>query len=498
MQPVLYVIVNINDKIYICLKKFQQMEHSVSKSVGDLLKFIAGQEADLKKKSVSTLVSFAVKLEGDNNFFCTRLNQVIKSSVKSFYFRQPDKNYCFAGINACVTISENGHARFAATDKKIKEWKDRVINNWEIINTARIPLFVGGMKFTVEHPDEIWNDYNDSSWFIPEYLILENKGETYFIYNFIYQKGSDKNTVSEKYRRVFENIAGSPAAPASSVNAVIKEAEGSSPKDKKKWKQLVSAGIEDLLDKKVEKIVYSRKVEYTISKGPDFNFITGYLSEKYPGCSVFIFHQGSSVFFGATPEKLAAFSGGKIEIDALAGSARRGNDPSEDEKITSSLLTDNKNLAEHNFVVNYIISALKAFSSDIEQGAAGIKKLQNIQHIYTAISARVKASGLMFSLLNELFPTPAVCGLPKKTALENIKKNEPHNRGLYAGLTGWLNLNEEAEFVVAIRSAIIKNNRLYVYAGSGIVANSDPEEEFIETELKLKPILSIFRNENKN
>jgi menaquinone-specific isochorismate synthase len=474
------------------------MEDIISKSVGDFNQFLTGHEATLKKRPGSSLISFAALLSGNEFSFLNSINNYIKSPARSFYFCQPDKAFGFLAVNSCVVISENGPGRFASTDRKIKEWKDKLLHNWDELNTRQIPLFTGGMKFTPEHPDDLWNDFYDSSWFVPEFLLIENAGKNFLVFNFIYQKGSDKNSLVDRYKKIFESIIKNSKEPVPALPALpgIKEFEGGSPKDKKKWKQLVTAGIEELLDKKAEKIVYSRKIGYILNKEADFKYITSFLGDKYPGCTVFAFHQGNSVFFGATPEKLAVVSNSKIEIDALAGSAPRGKDDTEDEMLAASLLTDNKNLIEHNFVVNYIINALKNFSSEIEQGTTGIKKLKNIQHLYTGITAKLKTTGLLFQLISDLFPTPAVCGVPRKAALENIKKNEPFNRGMYAGLIGWLNMDEYAEFVVAIRSAVIKGNKLYVFAGGGIVADSNPEEEFNETELKLKPILSIFQNEN--
>jgi menaquinone-specific isochorismate synthase len=99
-------------------------------------------------------------------------------------------------------------------------------------------------------------------------------------------------------------------------------------------------------------------------------------------------------------------------------------------------------------------------------------------------------------ILSELHPTPAVCGYPKETALNLIKKIENQRRGLYSGIIGWFNPNNEGEFAVAIRSAVTYGNKLIAYAGSGIVEGSEPDAEFEETEMKLKPILSLF-NEKK-
>ena len=125
-----------------------------------------------------------------------------------------------------------------------------------------------------------------------------------------------------------------------------------------------------------------------------------------------------------------------------------------------------------------------------------IKKLNNIQHISTSISAKMNSNNTPLNIIKELSPTPAVCGIPKEVSLNLIKKLENYYRGLYSGIIGWFNFNDEGEFAVAIRSALTYGNKLIAFAGSGIVEKSDPDLEYEETELKLKPILSIF-NENK-
>jgi len=95
-------------------------------------------------------------------------------------------------------------------------------------------------------------------------------------------------------------------------------------------------------------------------------------------------------------------------------------------------------------------------------------------------------------LIKELYPTPAICGYPKDAALHLIKKSEVYYRGMYSGIIGWFNLEENGEFVVALRSALAVNNKITAFAGNGIVDDSNPETEYKETELKLKTILSLF------
>ncbi len=473
------------------------MKDLISSAVSSFTDFLS--ETNKKTKgfySVNNLVSFAFPL---NDFqIQNNLNTIIKHYERSFYYEKPHDQFLILGLDEALTIAENGEGRFAITDKKIREWKNSFINNWNTLSQHNIPLFLGGMKFLIEHSDEDWQDYNDSTWFVPEIMILIEKDKKYLLFNFQSQNYS-REQVIKRLQTKLEKLFTIKDRKESSNDLKVVKSEGDAPKDKKKWKQLVMDGLNKISENQIDKIVFSRKVELQLSAEPDLTVIFNKLRSDYPDCYLFIYHHGKSTFFGATPEKLVEFKNGKIEIDALAGSAPRGSNPDEDAKLEKYLLNDGKNLNEHNIVIDHIKKSIIKHAQDLTiEKHYSIKKLANIQHIWSKISAKLLPSSSMLNLLKELFPTPAVCGFPKEAALQIIKKMEGYKRGLYAGIIGWFNFNDEGEFVVAIRSALTTNNKLIAYAGSGIVENSDPETEFKETELKLKTIMSLFINENKN
>ena len=474
------------------------MEDLISNSINSFSKFLTEAEPKLKKRnSGSILVSFVLQI---SNFQIeNKKNFLLKLYERSFYFEKPKEDFSIIGIDEILTISENGEGRFAITDKKIKEWKNNFVNNWETVSIKRIPLFLGAMKFTPEHNDEIWQDFNDSTWFVPEVMLLIENSNQFLFFNFTYSQSTSKNSILKKFQKKVEKIFSDETINANQNHPKVIGIEGNTPKDKKKWKNLVSEGIQKIGENQIEKIVLSRKVELKLSDEPNLDYILSKLKSGYPECYLFIYHHGKSSFFGATPEKLAEFSDGNVEIDALAGSAPRGLTEAEDKKIEDELLKDNKNLNEHNFVVTHIKSSITNLTNDFSMDENHkIKKLANIQHILTKITAKMNEPNMILNLLKELFPTPAICGNPKDTSLHLIKKMEGYRRGLYSGIIGWFNFNDEGDFAVAIRSALSTNNKLIAFAGCGIVEDSDPESEFKETELKLKTIMSLFINENKN
>ena len=474
------------------------MDDVTSKVLKSFSQFLSGLETKIKEKGNSSLLaSFASPLTG--YAFKEKLGVLKKHFERSFYFEKPSDGIAFLGLDEVVVVSENGEGRFAATDKKTREWKVNFVNNWDDFSLEKIPLFLGGMKFSTGHNDDEWQDFDDSSWFIPEILLLYKKDEQFLFYNSVFSPNTSKDSLIKKFTSKLDKLKNLDSASVQNTAPKILSSEGNSPKDKKKWKNLVSEGLEKINENQLEKIVLSRKVELKLSDSPDFNFIITKLRKLYPECYLFNFHRGRSSFFGATPEKLAAFSKGMVEIDALAGSAPRGKTTDEDILLEKELLSDKKNLNEHNIVIDYIKSALTRFSDKVNlENKYSIKKLANIQHIWTKISAGLNSKNIIFILLKELYPTPAICGTPKETALHLIKKMEGYKRGLYSGIIGWFNFEDEGEFAVALRSALYTSNKLIAYAGCGIVPDSDPELEYKETELKLKTIMSLFADENKN
>jgi menaquinone-specific isochorismate synthase len=469
------------------------MEDFISSAVASFSKFLSENNSKIKERSPSNvLVSYAIVINDFPVF--ERINHLTKNYERSFYFEKPEENFLIFGADEALTISENGERRFTAIDKKIKNLKDSFINNWGTLPEKEIPLFLGGMKFMTDHNDNEWQDYNDSTWFIPEIMILSTQENKYLISNFYIQNTLDKEIV-KKFKAKLDKFLKQGSPKEKSTDQKILSSSGDSPKDKKKWKQLVEEALERISENHIEKVVLSRKVELLLSSELDFNNIVGKLRSHHPNCSIFIYHHGKSSFFGATPEMLAKFTGSRVEIDVLAGSAPRGTTIVEDKLIEKELLSDDKNLHEHDVVTDYIKRTLADFTENLViEKHYSIKKLANIQHIWSKISAMLLSPGSIMLLLKELYPTPAICGFPKEAALHFIKKSETYRRGLYSGIIGWFNLEENGEFVVALRSALTVNNKIISFAGNGIVNNSNPEKEYKETELKLKTILSLFND----
>ncbi len=442
------------------------------------------ESSPIKPNSFLSLI-----FDADEIDFSSLLSNMQDRSETYFYTTHVKEDISFLGFDSVFHISANGNSRLKETEEKIKELETSFISNWNKFNLRSIPLFMGGMKFSIEKSNELWADFSDSEWFIPKFLFLKQNNKPYLVYNSFV-----KNLSNDKINSDFELLS-TILKEKTTTKSLGKVKNHSNGNEKKSWITNVNTALSEIKQGEVQKIVLSRQVDLELDATPSISKIITTLGERYPKCYVFAFKKNNSIFFGASPEKLAKVSNGWIEADALAGSISRGRTGAEDNSLAQTLLESKKDLAEQKIVVSFIKDSFSQLCDKIIfEEKPIIRKLPNIQHLWTPIKGRINSSQSIFSILKWLHPTPAICGVPWEKARSSIIKMESHNRGLYTGMIGWFNLNNEGEFAVAIRSALLKENRIYAFAGCGIVEGSEPEVEYAESELKLSPIISLFES----
>jgi isochorismate synthase len=161
--------------------------------------------------------------------------------------------------------------------------------------------------------------------------------------------------------------------------------------------------------------------------------------------------------------------------------------------LGEQLLASAKDRHEHEVVVRTVVEALGPLCDQLDVGATpSLLKLGNVQHLYTPVTGHLCSACTLLNVVERLHPTPAVGGRPREAALALIREREGFDRGWYGGPVGWIDQRGEGEFAVAIRSALLHGTQATLFAGCGIVADSDPEREYAEAALKLKPMLSAL------
>lgn len=239
------------------------------------------------------------------------------------------------------------------------------------------------------------------------------------------------------------------------------------------------------------KVVVAREVEAVGSIDPAL--VLTRLSDRFESCAVFGFGRGRSCFVGASPEVLVELDGDSVATDAVAGTAPRGPTPDEDAANAQRLASDPKEQAEHRYVVDYLRTRLALAGVDLDPTAeTEVRTLPGIYHLKTKVTGRIAPEpGLALRLAGALHPTPAVGGTPSSFAQQWIAEHEGIHRGWYAGPVGWIDHRGCGSFYVALRSALIGPGGMRLFAGAGIVAGSDPEQELIETDIKLAAVLDV-------
>lgn len=246
------------------------------------------------------------------------------------------------------------------------------------------------------------------------------------------------------------------------------------------WVQQVKQVQSDIADGTIGKAVLSRRSESTLAGASDYQSILERLYTQYPNCYLFALPLGDAgIFLGASPERLFSIESDQLATEALAGTRPRGESFAEDLSLEKQLRESDKDIGEHDIVVQHVRKQCDALCQSVTQSAPDILKFTNVQHLYVGLEGALKRSVSPLDVLDHFHPTPAVCGAPTQQALELIESIETHDRGWYGGVIGWMSL-EASEFAVGIRSGLLTDTSLVTYTGVGVVAQSDPEKEWDE------------------
>lgn len=248
--------------------------------------------------------------------------------------------------------------------------------------------------------------------------------------------------------------------------------------------------ITKIQDGALDKVVLARDLVARAPAVKDWRLAISHLVETYPDCQTFAIDG----FVGSSPETLARVEQGNLRLRVLAGSSARGTSPSDDLRRAERLITSAKDNDEHRYAVSGVIESLTRITPHVVADQMPFSlKLANVWHLATDVAATLPKGTTSLDVVSELHPTAAVAGSPNSEALKFISASEPFDRGRYAGPVGWMDSSGDGEWSIALRCAQWSNSgTITAYAGAGIVADSEPQSELLETQLKFKPILSAF------
>ncbi|MBO6620901.1 MAG: isochorismate synthase [Balneola sp.] len=471
----------------------------------------------ISKQELSAQITTAINLfrKGSKKYFslCFPIQKVDALAVLEqnpekgafeYYWEKPSEEFSIAAAGELARIRTTGNARFKDASYSGKQLINEIFYYSKLSHSKTAPHLFGGFSFHDHNVSKDWSEFGAASFTLPEWSVIVDGSLCLLTITF---KLNTDDTIQSIVHNIYKRLDYLNELCSSDTYETGSEFLNNQPitlpdtdsKEFFSWKFAIENATGHIDQKRYEKIVLARKLNIKTDNSVSDTHILNRLRHQYPDCYSFLIRQSEKAsFIGCTPERLASFNKDYILTEGLAGSTPRGKTASEDVQLENELLKSKKDRNEHEFVINAIFKNLKSYSDSLHiPELPSIKKLTNVQHLYTPIRAHIKEGVSKTEVLKNLHPTPAVGGYPREQAVPYISRFEDFDRGWYAAPVGWINANGDGEFVVAIRSGLIKKDEVNFYAGCGIVKGSDPLKEWEETNLKFIPMLSALEYARK-
>ena len=450
-------------------------------------------------------------------FRIENLYKFILAEKNSFIFESVEKGtirgrYTIIGLNPDKIWDINSNTIYLKKDnKKIRiktnplNYINKLIENFKIKIPAQLPamasMLVGYFSYDViRYIEKIPNKCKDDLK-IPDVrlsrpknlIIYDNFSKKVHYVENVYADNKFKN-YEEEYDNIknrfklfdsYQNIKLPDEFTHKKNNNLIK-----SNISKKKFKSLVNKAKSYIKKGDIFQVVLSQRFERKINKRPIE--IYNHLRKSNPSPFMFYFNYSDFNVLGSSPEILVRLRKNEVTIRPIAGTRPRGSNLKKDKKFEIELLKDKKELAEHLMLLdlgrNDVGKVSKINSVKVTEKFK-VEKYSHVMHIVSNVVGKFNRKFSLFETLLSGFPAGTVSGAPKIRAMEIIDELEKNKRKLYAGGIGYFTPNKEFDTCIALRTAIIKNNKIYVQAGAGVVADSHPNKEYIETVNKAKALM---------
>ncbi|MEO5941143.1 MAG: isochorismate synthase [Candidatus Limnocylindrales bacterium] len=421
----------------------------------------------------------------------------LEADLETALWLQPSSGTAFVGIGRAWAVEPDGPDRFRTAEAA---WR-------ELLGAARIdpdhgagrgagPILLGALGFTGRSPaaDDVWARFGSSSMVLPELLLaVIATGAT--VTGSIVAAASDPRSIERRWEQLVDRAHQLAPGPHGLVarpvfGALVTTAEQPS---KDTFRRLVGMFSGAVGRGRIDKVVLARRVSLRSPVELDVPNALRRLALSAPESTTYAFRRGGHTFLGATPERLVRTDGRSFRTVAVAGTIRRGADAAEDAQLGRALLASEKDREEQAIVVDGIRALLAPVADTLEVAPEPtLMTLRFVQHLVTEISGTVPEGHGLLALGERLHPTPAVGGEPRDVALAMLAEHEGFDRGWYAGPIGWLAADGDGELCVALRCGIVDGTRATLFAGCGIVADSDPDQEWEESRIKLRAVVSAL------
>ena len=402
----------------------------------------------------------------------------------SMFWAEPGSRAVCVALGTAIALEAAGNQRVAQLLHDAAQLWSKLAVLTLPGSRAASPKIFGGLSFAPGmRSDEPWLDFPESSFVLPRWLYTEERGRatltrTLHVTELAAEGSSPFRELLELQALLRGTVQGTVTPAPPSAKAVAMPAHGEDA-----WLQLVRDAKVELQAGILEKIVLAQRTTLTLSAPVDTAWLLGRLAAEAPASSIFAIQRGDATFIGATPEWLIRQNGLHIESEALAGSCSIDDGP-------ESLLASVKDRAEHALVVRALSDTLRELSHGVSHPPSpAVLRLRHLLHLRTPVRATLKEHRHVLDLVSQLHPTPAVGGVPRERALAAIRAMESSERGWFAAPLGWFDSAGNGRFVIGLRSGLVRGRCIDVYAGAGIMPDSEPSLELAEVYLKQRTFL---------
>ena len=410
-----------------------------------------------------------------------------------FCFEQPDRDRAALAALGCVRrLTGAGPGRFAAAAAAWRELAGRAEADAPDGPPGAGPVAVGGFAFADDGgAAPHWAGFSPADLIVPEVALARRGGDVRLTLAALAAADDVPEELAARLERRTRELRAAALPLVDPAPAGRFRIASIAPPEH--YEAAVARAVERIRAGDFEKIVLAREVVVHAPADHDAAAVFGVLRAAFESCYVFCAGRGDAAFIGASPELLVRREGLRASTVALAGSTRRSADPAVDDHLGEQLLRSDKDREEQAIVTRRIARALRPHAVWVAApDEPAIVKVANIQHLATPIRAQLTHPRSVIELAGLLHPTPAVGGEPHAVSAPRIPALEGLDRGWYAGPVGWTDANEDGEFCVALRCALLRGREARLHAGVGVVRDSDPAAELAETEVKLGALLPVL------
>jgi isochorismate synthase len=422
------------------------------------------------------------------------LHPLQEDGIRLMAWSSPQQETCFVAAGVIQEYRPTGAGRFG----EARDWWKPIAASMQTIDgdgetvTPKAPGCLAGFAFSSrEQRSDHWKAWGDGALCLPEVLIWRSEGQTWAVYTIdtSVHSATDRLPVLRAMLADWnERAVSTMKAPANGTVMALHNHEDAW----ETWESNVKAAQATMATGSIQKVVLARAQAYRPDDTHSFDpLATAWaLRERQVDSTTFLIRRkDGQAFLGSSPEVLARLESGQVETVALAGTRRRSSTSTDDEALSTALMESSKDRHEQQLVAQAIEQALSPMVSNLQgSDTPDVVRHPDVQHLRTTIRGSVATDATIFDLVNQLHPTPAVGGLPKEHALQWLDLHEHLDRGWYAGPIGWIAPSGDGEFVVAIRSVLMADDQAAAFAGCGLVASSNPADEWEESQVKLQTV----------